>query len=205
MASASATLRIGSSVPRPATGASRRTRMQIRTTLPRRALIAPDQSMVTSAWSVAVQPVGDRATSTGVQTHCLRVESDTPCTEIPGRTVPASMDGDMPARLCGSRRTPRRSTREQPHLGQRSGLFLFALVAQIVAGSAEYNEAQIDHGEGPVSIVEYLTLHPKEDGQHHEGPDQHEFTFALSAAAPVTTLTGGAGRNREAGGSSRES
>jgi hypothetical protein len=38
-----------------------------------------------------------------------------------------------------------------------TGLFLFALVGQIVAGSAEYNEAQIDHGERPVSIGEYLT------------------------------------------------
>src|SRR5659263_503362 len=51
----------------------------------------------------------------------------------------------------------KRFVRENSLTVVMTGLFLFALVGQIVAGSAEYNEAQIDHGERPVSIGEYLT------------------------------------------------
>ena len=38
-----------------------------------------------------------------------------------------------------------------------TGLFLFALGGQIVAGSAEYNQEQTDHGGQAISIGEYLT------------------------------------------------
>ncbi|MEA2651716.1 MAG: hypothetical protein QOI85_1437 [Chloroflexota bacterium] len=38
-----------------------------------------------------------------------------------------------------------------------TGLFLFALGGQIVAGSAEYNQEQTDHGGQPISIGTYLT------------------------------------------------
>ena len=38
-----------------------------------------------------------------------------------------------------------------------TGLFLFALVGQIVAGFAEYNDAQVEVGGQPVSIGQYLT------------------------------------------------
>jgi hypothetical protein len=38
-----------------------------------------------------------------------------------------------------------------------TGLFLFALGGQIVAGFAEYNQEQVDHGGQPTSIGGYLT------------------------------------------------
>ncbi len=38
-----------------------------------------------------------------------------------------------------------------------TGLFVFALAGQIVAGFAEYNDAQVEHGEQGVSIGQYLT------------------------------------------------
>jgi hypothetical protein len=38
-----------------------------------------------------------------------------------------------------------------------TGLFLFALGGQIVAGSADYNQEQADHEGQPISIGDYLT------------------------------------------------
>jgi hypothetical protein len=38
-----------------------------------------------------------------------------------------------------------------------TGLFVFALGGQIVAGFADYNQDQVDHGEPSVSVGQYLT------------------------------------------------
>jgi len=55
--------------------------------------VAPDSSIATAAWSVAVKP--GTTLDTWIQAYCPLAESPAPsdCTTMPGRTVAASMDG----------------------------------------------------------------------------------------------------------------